>query len=344
MPFYIPLEEFWMDEDEEEQQEEQTLGTAFQQLGGVKKRVYTYKKRKKAAEKERFINSKRLRVEESNKMSDIILAACKCKRRCPEHFQSPELIKRVLDKRNAFHELQSRADRRILLSRCVTKHERFFKFLSIRVCVSFLLAVFSISLNQLYGVVNRVRDNHPVAATISRNVRRGVFTVETAVCGWLFNLASSHDPQPDREFTILAFKRKKHVYEEYLEQSDKGLVPACTLSYFCRVWKKHFRYTIVVRKTMRFALCDDCGRIQREREKTVDQAKLAVLREEEKTHISLVKNERICYEKRRREALSPDANVLSIALDGADQGAYGLPYYCQVHSSLFKSSYYYFIN
>lgn len=49
-------------------------------------------------------------------------------------------------------------------------------------------------------------------------------SADEAVCAWLIDLARLHDPQPDRPYTILAFKRKHQVYAEYCEGVKKGAI------------------------------------------------------------------------------------------------------------------------
>ena len=301
--------------------------------GGVitgSKRKYNFITRQPAIPVNRFAKSKELLVNSCEEMADIISTACRCKSGCFLSFEDTHMTENVRRHRNQLHNLNSLADRRVFLARIISRHplSGHLAYLSVQVCVNFMLRVLAISSNQLYGVLRRLDNNLPIAATLAKGNHRK--TVEIAVSGWLLDLAETHDPQPDKEFTILAFKRKKHVYEEYKRSVRLDLAPSCSLSYFCHVWKKHFRTSIVVRKTMRFALCDECGRIQREREKTSDRTKLAVLRKQEESHLMLVKRERICYAKRIREATSSGNEILSIAMDGADQGTYGLPYFCQV--------------
>ena len=66
---------------------------------------------------------------------------------------------------------------------------------------------------------------------------------------------------------------------------------------------------------------------------TTDRQTLLRIAREEKDHIKVVKGERTAYACRVREAHAAGENILSIAMDGADQGAYGLPYFCQVRRS-----------
>lgn len=77
-------------------------------------------------------------------------------------------------------------------------------------------------------------------------------------------------------------------------------------------------------------------RIQKRREGTNDRDTLLALSRQEKEHLQLIKAERVWYAKRMVEAKNEaqrdpsNASVLSVAMDGADQGAYGLPFYSQV--------------
>lgn len=111
-----------------------------------------------------------------------------------------------------------------------------------------------------------------------------------------------------------------------------GEVPKVSASYFQRIWFTRLGAQIVIRKCMRFALCDSCSHIQRRREMTSDRQSLLRIAREEKDHLNVVKGERTAYACRVREAHASGEDILSIAMDGADQGAYGLPYFCQVSS------------
>lgn len=101
----------------------------------------------------------------------------------------------------------------------------------------------------------------------------------------------------------------------------------------------------MTRKCMRFAICDTCHEIQRSKEQTCNPEKLKDLTRAEKVHLSMVRAERESYAARVLEARRNPRDVLSIAADGADQGTYGLPYYCQpskTSSTLYKIRQYVF--
>lgn len=71
------------------------------------------------------------------------------------------------------------------------------------------------------------------------------------------------------------------------------------------------------------------GRFQKDREGTNDRQKLLEISVREKKHLALIRAERVAYSLRMQEAKGDTKSVLSVALDGADQGAYGLPYFSQ---------------
>ena len=75
--------------------------------------------------------------------------------------------------------------------------------------------------------------------------------------------------------------------------------------------------------------CSCLYRIQRLRESTNDRQTLKELRMREKRHLDFVKAERQYYAARVAEARADVMAALSLALDGADQGAHGVPFYCQ---------------
>lgn len=88
--------------------------------------------------------------------------------------------------------------------------------LGVLVCVLFVLKALCISRNQFYSVMRRVESSSEVCGSLRKGHRFGI-SFEEVVCGWLHHFADLHDPQPDKPYTILAYKRKSHVYAEYVE-------------------------------------------------------------------------------------------------------------------------------
>jgi hypothetical protein len=95
---------------------------------------------------------------------------------------------------------------------------------------------------------------------------------------------------------------------------------------------------------MRFAKCDDCVYYRTAISNVMlrDEKQRQELRAEFADHLQLVKREREYYHSKRREAVEHPDRVLSLILDGADQGSYGLPYFPEITkttSSAFKQRY-----
>ena len=67
---------------------------------------------------------------------------------------------------------------------------------------------------QVYGVLNRLDCALPIATPLRYRGRANV-SKEKHIVSRLEDLASLHDPQPDKKLTTLTQKRKKDVYREY---------------------------------------------------------------------------------------------------------------------------------
>jgi hypothetical protein len=298
-------------------------------------RRYTFKVRRRGQAVQRFEKSKRVGIVTSVEDLKAIITAnvCTCWCKCFEQFLQPLVLGRVFESRNTLHGITNQADRRVYLSKIICSRPwattQAYTLVGMPSCVKLILATLHISRNLFYAVKARMDFGVPMSTVLAGPHRYGI-SKEEVVCGWLFELAASHDPQPDKNYTILAHKRKRHVFQEYMEDVVKGKVPEVSYSTFVRVWRHNVGSRIVVRKCMRFALCDTCSDIQRRREITSDRSTLKLLNVQEREHMRLYKAERHAYATRIAEALSSDGDVGSLACDGADQGAYGLPYYCQV--------------
>lgn len=300
-----------------------------------KRRRYTFNFRNQGSIPVRFrssIDQGMLNTQED--MKEITFQGCNCSKQCWKNFMDPCAILEIYNCRNNLHSQANQSDRRKLVSTVVKCSNSSYSLLGRPACVRLIIKLLMISRNLFYGVQLRLKYDLPISRVILYGNRRGV-DKEDIICGWLYALAETHDPQPDREYWILAHKRKRHVYTEYCEDVIRGNVPPVSLPYFLRVWKLNVGSKIVIRKCMRFAVCDTCNRIQRRREQTTDRNTLLQLLVEERNHLKFIKAERIEYAKRIVEAKQRMGDVLSIAADGADQGLYGLPYYCQVQLAVF---------
>lgn len=88
---------------------------------------------------------------------------------------------------------------------------------------------------------------------------------------------------------------------------------------------------------LKFALCDDCVGFRERRHGTRDKGLLKQIQKEEHAHRNFVRAQRTGYMTRRHlaEVALTRARYFSLILDGADQYAYGLPYFWNVtHSTM----------
>jgi hypothetical protein len=140
-------------------------------------------------------------------------------------------------------------------------------------------------------------------------------------------------PSKRKTGVMLPFAHKRDVYDEYKDEMGQGgetASLACS-SLFMRIWREQFPH-IKLRKHSRFAKCDDCVRL-RELLRTPTQEDRRNARRDSKydnpamtefrLHLQDIKNERRYYHQKRRHAKEFPEDVLSIILDGADQGSYG---------------------
>ena len=127
---------------------------------------------------------------------------------------------------------------------------------------------------------------------------------------------------------FLPFYRKHVVWDLFVDE-QKILHPLLDWSskYFYYIWRKECN-TVKVRAWLKFAKCDECVLIRKLRKETKHGACLKKIRERERTHIKFIKAERQSYYKRRRRGIDQPDHFLSIVIDGADQQAYALPYFC----------------
>ena len=144
-----------------------------------------------------------------------------------------------------------------------------------------------------------------------------------------------HDP--DDGLIILSLPSRKLVYDAYEndfkegnlfyfpQKNDEYYLPS--KSYFMRCWrtKKPLR-SIVLRKYLRFALCDDCINFRERRRFATSEEERRKIRKEEYIHWIFVHAERSSYYLRQNAGLLYADECISIIADGAEQSAYGLPH------------------
>ena len=105
-------------------------------------------------------------------------------------------------------------------------------------------------------------------------------------------------------------------------------------SYFMRCWRTipELR-NIVLRKYLRFALCDECIELREKRRFARSYKEKIEIQKEETKHYAFVHEERTTYYIRRNAAIYFPQDYLSLIIDGADQSAYGLPHFIEIDKS-----------
>jgi len=158
----------------------------------------------------------------------------------------------------------------------------------VKVCNAFFRFVLQVSQNKLYQPT--VEGDFSTSMNTTRNMYCSDYSVDESISSWLVNYAEAHLHDPSKGHTIiLSVPSRKIVYDSYENDFKQGshfyfpqkiingeltyFLPSC--SYFMRCWRtipalKH----IVLRKYLRFALCDDCIEFrERRRYATSDEEK-----------------------------------------------------------------------
>ena len=103
--------------------------------------------------------------------------------------------------------------------------------------------------------------------------------------------------------------------------------------YFERVWNLHCSH-VKLREVSRFAKCNECTRIRDLMRKNTSLKDNDALLDLKKKHNDVVIAERAVYYAKQQLAIHNPERYLSIIIDGADQSAYGLPYFVEKSKNL----------
>jgi hypothetical protein len=159
---------------------------------------------------------------------------------------------------------------------------------------------------------------------------------------WLTFYAEGHLHDPSKEARIiLSAPNRIIVYQQYKEdfENDKlyffpqrpqksgGDYFLPSLAYFMKCWRTspHLK-KIVLRKYLKFALCDQCIYYREQRRILTSVEEKQAIRKQETIHRNFVNEERQTYYWRRHQSIYFSDDYVSIVLDGAAQQAYGLPH------------------
>lgn len=136
---------------------------------------------------------------------------------------------------------------------------------------------------------------------------------------------------PDSTEVHLPFYDKKQVYEIYCEQFRLlHNEPPPVLAYFYATWKENADH-IKIRKVTKFTKCATCESFKDAFEKAGKNVKrVGELQVARKAHYDHVACERQAYLMNQENAKLNPSDYMSIAIDGADQSAFGLPHFVTI--------------
>ena len=207
----------------------------------------------------------------------------------------------------------------------------------VRVCRQFFMWVFSISNNKLDQPT--MEGEFSVAMSGPRVPSWYDLGACDAIEVWLKNYAQGHLFDPSHENRIILFvATREAVYEEYCDafkkkqflyfpKDKKGVPFLPSQTYFLKVWRTSAALKkIVLRKFLKFTLCDKCVHFRDMRRVVLGDAEREALNRDAQQHRKYVREERNSYYWRRLLAQERKDEFLSIIIDGADQSAYALPH------------------
>ena len=136
------------------------------------------------------------------------------------------------------------------------------------------------------------------------------------------------DGQEDEEPSKRRWKKSKLRYGNKLLGPCKAFPVAKELagfSTFVKVWRKHYKQKLKLRKWIPFAKCSTCAEL-REKSRSRDPGEAQKYAKMLKEHRREMRAERMKYWKRRYKAATQPDDYMSVCIDGADAQEYYLPY------------------
>ena len=84
---------------------------------------------------------------------------------------------------------------------------------------------------------------------------------------------------------------------------------------------------IILRRHLRFSICDDCAALRRHRDKHITQTQLTLNQKLFQEHIQLIQEERAAYHNKRDLARMEPNKYISVIMDGSTQYGYNMPHF-----------------
>jgi hypothetical protein len=201
---------------------------------------------------------------------------------------------------------------------------------SFRVCIKYFVWVYNVSLKYFYRCLK--------AGQGQRTLRRGSGDSEKCrvIRKWLTDFSQWHEYMPNESRIQLPYSWKHQVYEYYQEDSLNATLSSATPelhlkliaapSYFYHVWAK-YEPQIILRRHLRFSICDECAKLRRHRDKHLTETQLILNQKLFRDHMQLIQEERGAYHNKRDSARIHRSKYLSIIMDGSTQYGYNMPHF-----------------
>ncbi len=233
--------------------------------------------------------------------------------------------------------------RRTILSSMIDA-DRNFIFNGRQVCVRFMKKSFRFSTELLAHdrKINSPREN--VSGNQSGNIDISTLSTSSssassgflrnsphkdAIISFLLRLSEDcSEKMPDVSELHLPFFQKGEVYSHFVEEYRKLYNDSVPSShYFFLIWKSEVAH-VKVRKATRFTVCDICEEIRSAMKNAILKGQnMEQLLSRKESHLKMVRDERMEYQKKRDRARLHPSEYCSIIVDGADQSAFGIPHF-----------------
>jgi hypothetical protein len=188
-----------------------------------------------------------------------------------------------------------------------------------RCCTKWLKNVFGVRSNdKLYGRTSEARER--------KDEKR------LAIIAWFQDLVQTADKMPDSNIYIIPAPSRKGVWKWYCGDGEAypTLFPPVTRAYFLMVWAEYFP-TVKLRKYLRFTKCCTCVKWRTVRwSKTASAEEKAVAMTKLKEHYDYIKQERAYARLKRNHAWTHPSEVMSVAIDGCENLAHGIPHFPEI--------------
>lgn len=249
-----------------------------------------------------------------------------CKRRqCFKHVNLAHVVKTAKDLM-----AMSNAERKFALQGLLSDSS-LFMFDGRPVCTEFLVQAFRFSRDLQASVKGTESSKEKRRYIRNDNVQTRTQSRDSIVV-FLRRIADqTGNTMPDTQQVHLPFYDKQDVYKLFCDQYralEQTAPPQ--LTYFYSVWKRYAGH-IKVRTVTRFAKCTICESFKDEMQRAARTAKLVTkVQQDRQAHYDFIASERQAYKMNQDNAALNPSEYMSLAIDGADQSAFGLPHFVTV--------------